>query len=82
MNSAEERVYSYLVTFVGNMNDELRLFIRFVTSSSVVVKISFNNLSGLARCPISHTCDCGLELSIAYSTFPEFEKEFAKVFVE
>lgn len=84
MNSAEERVYSYLVTFVGNMkNDELRLFIRFVKGSSSVVakKInsSFNNLSGLARRPISHTCDCGLELSIAYSTFPEFEQEFSKV---
>ena len=82
MNSAEERVYSYLVTFVGNMkNDELHLFIRFATGSSVVVankiNISFNNLSGLARRPISHTCDSGLELSIAYSTFPEFE--FAKV---
>lgn len=84
MNPAEDRIYSYLLTFVGNMkNNELRLFIRFVTGSSVVVaqkiNISFNNLSGFARRPICHTCDCGLELSIAYSTYPEFEQEFSTV---
>ena len=81
MNAAQERVYCYLITLVQNMkNDELRCFVRFITGSSVVVAkhiaISFNNLSGLARRPISHTCDCGLELPVAYSTFPEFEKGF------
>ena len=84
MNAAEERVYSYLIAFVGNMkSDELRLFMRFVTGSSVMIaktiNVSFNNITGLARRPISHTCDCGLELSISYSTFPEFEQEFYKV---
>lgn len=84
MNSAEARIYSYLQTYVRNMKcDELRLFIRFVTGSSVMVaqdiRIYFNFLSGLSRRPISHTCDCGLELSVVYSSFPEFENEFSAV---
>ena len=84
MNVAQERLFSYLTTYIGNMkSDELRLFLRFVTGSSVVVaqhiSIFFNLLSGVARRPISHTCDCSLQLSIDYSTFPEFEQEFSKV---
>ena len=84
MNVAQERLFSYLTTYIGNMkSDELRLFLRFVTGSSVVVaqhiSVSFNRISGAARRPISHTCDCSLQLSIDYSTFPEFEQEFSKV---
>lgn len=83
INKAEGRILSYL-TFIGNMKcDELRSFLRFVTGSSVMVsediKISFNAISGFARRPISHTCDFGLELSIDYSTYPEFEQEFSMV---
>ena len=85
MNASESRVYYYLVTFVRNMKPrELRLFLRFVTGSSVMLKnhimIHFNSLSGLARRPISHTCNCTLELSISYATYPEFEKEFLMIF--
>ena len=67
MNSAEDRVFGFLLTFVGNMKqNELRLFLCFVAGSSVLlakkISIYFNNLSGLARRPISCTCDCALEL--------------------
>ena len=84
MNSAEDRVFGFLLSFVGNMKqNELRLFLRFVTGSSVLlakkISICFNNLSGLARRPISHTCDCALELPVSYATYPEFEMEFTKV---
>ena len=80
----EASFFSYLMNFIGNMKrDDLRLFLRFVTGSSVMlaqkINVSFNNITGIARRPISHTCDCGLELSIAYSTFPEFEQEFYKI---
>ena len=82
MNSAQSRVFGYLTTFIGNAKQK-QLFLRFVTGSSVLItkpiNISFNNLSGFARRPISHTCDCRLELSIAYTTFPEFESEFAQI---
>lgn len=84
LNSAEQRIYSYLTTYVGNMKcNELRNFLRFVTGSSVMVaqpiNISFNCISGFVRRPISHACDCGLELSIDYSTYMEFEVEFTTV---
>ena len=84
MNAGESRVYNYLLSFVGNMKqNELRLFLRFVTGSAVLmaepIKVSFNSLTGLARRPISHTCDCGLELSVSYSSYPEFEEEFFTV---
>ena len=84
MNTAQARVFSYLTTFVSNSSqDELRLFLRFVTGSSVLVdqnlKVCFNQLSGLARRPISHTCTCSLELSVSYATYTEFEQEFTRV---
>lgn len=84
MNPAEQRIYNYLVSFVSSLkDDELRMFMRFVTGSSAMVakpiSLTFNHLTGLARRPISHTCGCSLELSLAYSTFPEFELEFSRV---
>ena len=84
MNSAQERVFSYLTTYISNCKqDELRLLLRFVTGSSVLldktIKVTFNRLSGLARRPISHTCDCLVELPLSYSTYPEFEQELSRV---
>ena len=43
------------------------------------ISVSFNNLSGIARRPISHTCSCVLELSRNYLTFIDFSKEFQQV---
>lgn len=85
MNASENRVYNYLVSFIHNMkSSELREFLRFVTGSSVLISkpiiVDFNNLTGLARRPISHTCNCTLELSIPYAMYPEFEQEFLAVF--
>ena len=77
----QERVYGYLVQFIGNMKlSDIRSFLRFVTGSSVCVAqpihIRFNNLSGLGRRPISHTCNCELELPCSYTTYWEFSHEF------
>jgi hypothetical protein len=86
MNAAEKRVFNFFLTFICNMkNDELRTLIRFITGSSVLVTkeitVSFNHLKNLARRPISHACGSVLELSVAYSTFPEFEEEFKAILV-
>lgn len=83
-NEAEAKVFYYLTTFIGNSKEnELRSFLRFTTGSSVVldttIKVSFNALRGLARRPISHTCDCLLELPTSYGTYLEFEKEFNSI---
>ena len=86
-NANQQRVYGFLRDFVGDMKrDEIRLFLRFVTGSAVYlakgIQITFNNLSGLARRPVSHTCSCTLELPISYKTRHEFISEFQEVLRE
>jgi len=67
-------------------NDELRRFIRFTTGSSVIIaehiKVCFNALSGLARRPIAHNCDCVLELPSTYQSFLEFRLEFSTILAD
>lgn len=84
MSAAESRVFKFLITFIGDLNqEELRNFLRYVTGSSVLIceriKVTFNGVSGLGRSPISHTCDCWLELSTTYYTYPEFKHEFLNI---
>lgn len=83
-NANEERILGYLQQFIGSMNhDTLRKFLRFVTGSSVCltnfIRVSFNGLTGFSRRPISHTCDCMLELPATYGTYPDFVEEFEVV---
>lgn len=84
MSAAENRVFNFLVQFIGDLTqEELRNFLRYVTGSSVLlcksIKVTFNGVSGLGRSPISHTCDCWLELPTTYYTYPEFKSEFLSV---
>ena len=84
MSAAESRVFKFHVTFVGDLNpEELRNFLRYVTGSSVLIceriKVTFNSISGLGRSPVWHTCDCWLELSTTYYTYPEFKHEFLNI---
>ena len=86
-NANQQRVYGFLHDFVGDMKrDEIRLFLRFVTGSAVYlaksIQITFNNLSGLGRRPVSHTCSCTLELPVSYKTRHEFISEFQEVLRE
>ena len=83
-NPAQQRVFNFLSDFVGNMKpDEGRIFLRFVTGSSVClakrITITFNNLDGFARRPVSHTCSSTLELPTTYKTCSEFATEFHEV---
>ena len=84
MSEYQERVYGNLKLLIRNMNvEELQAFMRFVTGASVClsksIEITFNTLDGLARRPISHCCDCVLELPVAYSNYPEFAYEFHSI---
>ena len=86
-NSCQSRVFNYLQQFIGNMKQaEVRRFLRFTTGSSVIVSggitVSFNNLSGIARRPIAHTCDCSLELPSTYTSYLDFEQEFNAVLAD
>ena len=87
MNENENRVFGYLQQFIGDMKpDVLRKFLRYTTGSSVcVVKfitITFNSLTGIARRPISHTCDCMLELPSTYGTYLQFVTEFEGILAQ
>ena len=81
MNSARDRVFEYLTQYIGNLNtDELRLFMRFITGSSVClgkeILVTFNSMSGLGRHPLAHACSCTIELPTTYATYPEFVHDF------
>ena len=80
----EEVVLSYLRQYIGNMRqEELQIFLRFVTGSSVCTAnplvVTFNNLEGLARRPVAHTCGYTLELSTSYASYSDFAQEFSSV---
>ena len=80
----EQRVFRYLTLYVANMKtNEAQQFLRFVTGSSVAstegIQVSFNNLDGVARRPIAHTCSSSLILPTAYDSYDEFKKEFRAV---
>ena len=83
-SEAEQRVFTYLQQFVGNMKvDELRSFLRFTTGSSALMAeniiVTFNSTTGMARRPIAHTCGCVLELPSSYVSYLEFEAEFSAI---
>ena len=64
-------------------NDEVRRFLRFVTSTSVLlpdgISVCFNGSSGLMRRPIARTCSCLLELPSTYVSYLDFEHELHAV---
>ena len=81
-NPNEERVFSYLQQFIGQMKlEEAKRFLRFVTGSSALtnIGITFNSLKGIGRRPIAHTCPKILELPQTYNSYLEFANEFASV---
>ena len=70
----QQRILSYLRQFTGTMNpDELRNFLRFTTGASICISakidVMFNHLTGIARCPIAHTCHSAIEVSVDYGTY-------------
>ena len=78
-NEAESKVLYYCTSFIGNCKqEELRSLLRFITGSSVVIdqpiKVSFNTLDGIGKHPISHSCECSIELPTTYETYMELSK--------
>ena len=82
LNENEERIFGYLMLLNRNNNvKELATcfyeicFVHFCLSRKRI-QTMFNNLDGLVRLPISHCCDCILELPVLYSTYLEFANDF------
>jgi len=81
----EEMVFGFLQAMIGIMSQkELRLFMRFVTGSSVCatskIMVCFNSLDGVARRPIAHTCDSMLELPHTYINCDDLYNDFQSIF--
>ena len=81
MNSTEERIYGYLIMFVGSLTPEgLQGFLQFVTGSSVLlpndVSVVFNAAMGLGRAITSHTCSSTIEILTTYVTNLDLANEF------
>lgn len=84
LNAAEERISGYLLEMIGNMsNSHVQRFLRFTTGSSELtakcLEVYFNRLSGFARTPIAHTCDCMLELPVSYTNYSDFHSEWMAI---
>jgi len=78
----QQQVCGYLCTMIGNLGtDQLHLLMRFISGSCVCttdkIIVEFNGLSGLARCPIAHTCDYVIELPTSYINYDDFYTEFS-----
>ena len=73
----------YLKQFITRLDqEELGLFLHFVTGSSVMpekIAVSVNQLAGELRRHIAHTCTNTLELSTSYSPPQELRREFMNI---
>ena len=85
-NSAQTRIFCYLIRFIGNMKqEELHCFLRFATGSSVMtdksIKVNFNSLQGQ---PINHSCSCCLHhIQVSWSlsrTFLKLVSQASRIF--
>ena len=84
MNSSQERVYGYLLQFVGSLkSEELQNFLRFVTGCSVMlpnnITVVFNAPTGIRRAVSSKTCSCTIIILTTYITYPDFAYEFRSI---
>lgn len=84
LTPAENETFSHLKRYIRSLDDkQLARFLSFTTASDVIVTgditITFTNLNGLQRRPVSHTCGCTLELPCSYLNFCEFREEFNNV---
>lgn len=80
----EDVVFYYLRDFVRGLgNEDLMLFLRFVTGQDLMpkgqIRVMFSRMEGISRRPIAHTCSNLLELSLCYETIQEFSREFKAV---
>ncbi|KAK0151962.1 hypothetical protein N1851_006661 [Merluccius polli] len=84
VSPAEKQAHQYLQQYVRGLDEiGLRKFLRFITGSDIIsvprIAISFNNLEGLSRRPVAHTCGAVLELPCTYNSFPELRMEMEHV---
>eukprot|EP00794_Sanderia_malayensis_P002135 gene2135-2423_t len=77
----EKDAFSYLKKFVRTLKKEnISLFMRYATGSDMMcvekISVAFNNLTGIERRIVAHTCGAVLDVPATYDSFPEFKEEF------
>ncbi|KAL2079591.1 hypothetical protein ACEWY4_025335 [Coilia grayii] len=84
LDFSQKKIHNHLTCYVKNA-DTLHLcnFLRFCTGSDLflgkTITVNFNQLQGLQRRPIAHTCGCVLQLSVHYDSYSDFSSEMNKV---
>lgn len=80
----ESETMANLKRYIRSLDDQkLAAFLSFTTAADVIVvneiHVTFNDMSGLQRRPVSHTCGSILELPCTYLNYCEFRQEFNNV---
>ena len=79
----ELNCFHFLQEYVMSLDQEdLEAFLLFVTGSTIMPRnicVYFRNISGLARCPVAHTCSNTLELPSSYSSTQDLKREFTRI---
>lgn len=83
-NAQEKQIVTYVNAYLRESDKQhLSSFLRFCTGSDLclgkTITVSFTQVQGFQRRPVSHTCGCYLELSVFYDSYPEFKYEMNKV---
>lgn len=86
-NDMEIQTLNHLKRYIKSLEGrKLERLLHFVTGSDVIcfseIEITFNNLSGIARRPVVHTCGPLLELPTTYESYTDMAEEFANIMRE
>ncbi|CAH1154527.1 unnamed protein product [Phaedon cochleariae] len=80
ISEAESEIMKFLRKFVKESDEKTRCsFLRYCTGSDLPtrqISIQFNDLDGVERVPVAHTCTGLLELSRSYENYVTFRSEF------
>ena len=84
-SDGERDSLKFLKRYIRGLDTPQKLskFVRFISGSELMlfdaIQVHFNNIAGLGRRPIAHTCNTVLELSSTYQSFPELREEFSAI---
>eukprot|EP00794_Sanderia_malayensis_P002513 gene2513-2902_t len=83
-NEKELEALGFLKKLVRSLTSkDAGKFLRFATGADTIcvekIKVTFNNLSGMQRRVVAHTCGPVLELPTTYQSYVEFKKEMLSI---
>ena len=84
VTESERECLKFFERFIrGLESKQIGILMRFITCSEVIavenIEVTFTQMEGTLRRPISHTCGPVLELPSTYSNFCELREEFQNI---